>query len=1048
LIWATLSIAGLAFLPLLHVKWQPSQTLPSITVSYSWSNVSGRVIEQEVTSVLEGSLNRIRGIRKISSTSRNNSGYISIEFDKTVNMDEVRFEAASIIRQLYPKLPDGISFPSLSLNRPNNQQERSLLVYSLQAPANPAGIQEYAEEVIKPALGQIEGISTISVYGASPYEWMVEYDADQLKAIGLTPASLNTAIRRHYSEQPLGMVQDMDTKGNKAWVQLTVTNLNAHKVRLEEIPLTSVNERVIYLGDIATIKHTEREPTSYFRMNGLNTINIVIYASPLSNHIVLANEVNAKIAELEKKLPGGYELQKRDDSTEYIKKELDKIYIRTIATICILLIFILLVTRKVRFLLIILISIIVNICVALGMYYLLNIEIHLYSLAGITISLGLIIDNTIVMVEHIRSRGNRRVFVAILAATLTTAISLSSVFFLDERIKLNLSDFAIVVIINLMVSLAGAWFLTPALYVRLIGPISGSTEKVKKISMKGIRRLSGLSRFYTRMISGIRRRSWIAWVIVIIGFGLPVFMLPNKLEGEGKWPQIYNKTLGSSWYVEKAKPIVDKSLGGALRLFVQFVFEGSNWSSERQRTTLNVYATMPPGSTIMQMNQNIEKMEKYLSGYSGIDKFQANIYSPQRANVSITFTEEHEYSYLPFHLKNELVSWGINSGAADWTVYGVGDYFSNQIRESTGQHRIQLYGYNYDELYIYGENIGKGLMENPRIKEVNLMSRYSNYKNLDREFVLRPDVERLYMSGISLPQYFNIVQIAAGNEQTATSTIINDSYQQIKIRSKQLPQIDQWLMHHSLMQSGDNYFKLSSVSEMVKEDEQQDICKEDQQYTLTVSYDYIGSSRFASKLHERTVKEANEILPLGYKAEAVGGNYWWKKEKKQYWIILLILIVMYVLCSILFESLRQPLAVISLVPFAFIGLFLTFYLFGLNFDQGGFAAMVLLCGLTVNAAIYIINDYNNLRRHSPCSPRRLYLQALHGKITPVLLTILSTILGLIPFVIGKPREPFWFALAAGTMGGLLFSLVGILVYLPLFFFRKRKKQPINKNSCS
>ncbi len=165
-------------------------------------------------------------------------------------------------------------------------------------------------------------------------------------------------------------------------------------------------------------------------------------------------------------------------------------------------------------------------------------------------------------------------------------------------------------------------------------------------------------------------------------------------------------------------------------------------------------------------------------------------------------------------------------------------------------------------------------------------------------------------------------------------------------------------------------------------------------------------------------------------------------------MIVLILVVMYVLCAILFESLWQPLAVISLVPFAFIGLFLTFYLFGLNFDQGGFAAMVLLCGLTVNAAIYIINDYNNQRKHSLCSSRRMYLQALHGKITPVLLTILSTILGLIPFVIGKPREPFWFALAAGTMGGLMFSLAGILFYLPLFFFGKKKKQHINEDSGS
>ncbi len=1054
LIWATLSIAGLAFLPLLRVQWQPSSTLPSVTVSYNWYNVSGRVIEQEATSMLEGGLNRIRGIRKISSTSRNNSGYITIEFDKTVDMDAARFEVASAIRQLYPKLPEGVTFPTLSLNRPNDEKEKALLVYSLQASANPAGIQLYAEEQIKPILAQIEGINRIAVYGASPYEWMVEYDAEQLQAIGMNPYSLQQAISRHYSVQSLGMVQDVDDKGHKAWMQLTVGNPNAHRIRLEEVPLQQTQGRMLRLGDIATIRHTEQEPTSYYRVNGRNTINIVIYASAQANHIVLAQQAKKTLRDMELSMPKGYYLVNTYDSTEYIADELDKIYTRTIATICILLIFILLVTRKFRFLMIILLSIIANICIALGMYYLLNIEIHLYSLAGITISLGLIIDNTIVMVEHIRSRGNKRVFMAILAATLTTAISLSAVFFLDERIKLDLADFAIVVIINLMVSLASAWFLTPALYEKMISPlkmgIKNTSEslgfkdlsemRIRNRKLKLRRRPAFASRVYTSVLSGIRRRQWIAWVVFVLGFGLPVFLLPNKIEGEGRWAGIYNKTLGSPWYVEKAKPIVDKALGGSLRLFVQFVYEGSQWNSDRERTTLYVRANMPPGSTIIQMNQSMEELEQYLSGFKEIDQFQTNVYSAQNASISITFKKEHEFGYFPHQLKSQLITWSIRSGASDWGVYGVGDGFSNRMYETNGQYRIQLYGYNFDQLYGYAEDIRKKLLQNPRIKEVNLMSRYTWEKNINREFTLTPDIKRLAMSGISLPTYFSLVRNAAGNEQTAYGTVIDGTYQYIKYRAKQLAETDRWSLYNNLLRSGDIYLKLSSTGDMVKDAEQLEVCKENQQYTMTVSYDYIGSSKFGGKLHERTAKETNEILPLGYKAEAVGGWGWWQKQKKQYWLILLILVVMYVLCSILFESLWKPLAVISLVPFAFIGLFLTFYLFHLNFDQGGFAALVLLCGLTVNAAIYIINDYNNLKGISPCSSRRIYMQALHGKITPVMLTILSTILGLIPFVVGERREPFWFALAAGTMGGLFFSLVGILFYLPMFFFKKKSKK--------
>jgi multidrug efflux pump subunit AcrB len=183
----------------------------------------------------------------------------------------------------------------------------------------------------------------------------------------------------------------------------------------------------------------------------------------------------------------------------------------------------------------------------------------------------------------------------------------------------------------------------------------------------------------------------------------------------------------------------------------------------------------------------------------------------------------------------------------------------------------------------------------------------------------------------------------------------------------------------------------------------------------------------------------NEILPLGYKAQKPEYDYSWNKnDKNQYWLLVLIIGIIYFITAILFESLLKPLAVISLIPISFIGVFLTFYLFGFNFDQGGFASFILLCGLVVNAAIYIINDMNNLitRRAKPES-MRTYVKAYNQKIVAILLTILSTVLGLVPFIWGGQKEVFWFAFAVGASGGLIFSLVAILFYLPLFLKLKK-----------
>ena len=167
-----------------------------------------------------------------------------------------------------------------------------------------------------------------------------------------------------------------------------------------------------------------------------------------------------------------------------------------------------------------------------------------------------------------------------------------------------------------------------------------------------------------------------------------------------------------------------------------------------------------------------------------------------------------------------------------------------------------------------------------------------------------------------------------------------------------------------------------------------------------------------------------------------GGGWWGDSGGSPYWLLVLVIAIIYFICSVLFESLRQPLVIIVMIPISFIGVFLTFYLFELKFDQGGFASFVLLSGLVVNAGIYLINDYNIFRSGGVAPGLVTYLRAYNRKIVPIMLTVLSTVLGLVPFVVIS-REPFWFSFAAGAMGGMLFSIVAILFFLPVFLPMKR-----------
>lgn len=296
---------------------------------------------------------------------------------------------------------------------------------------------------------------------------------------------------------------------------------------------------------------------------------------------------------------------------------------------------------------------------------------------------------------------------------------------------------------------------------------------------------------------------------------------------------------------------------------------------------------------------------------------------------------------------------------------------------------------------------------------------------------------------------FSAVQPIFGQNMEIGSLVTEEGTEKIKLSSRQSQEYDVWAMQFLPYTTGsDKNYKLSELATVDKGQMPQEIVKENRQYRLCLQYQYIGSNEMGEKIQKRDLEAFNKLLPMGYTAETVGYSWGWdRKDNKQYLLLLVVIAIIFFITSILFNSLKQPLAIIFVIPVSYIGVFLTFYWFGLNFDQGGFASFVLLCGITVNASIYILNEYNNICRHSPrIFPLYAYIKAWNRKIVPIFLTVVSTILGFIPFMIGTDKEAFWFPLAAGTIGGLLMSVIGIFLFLPVFVLRRREANCISLRS--
>jgi multidrug efflux pump subunit AcrB len=1035
LIFVVLVVIGAGIAPLLSLQYSPTVKSKNLTISYSWPGASARVIEAEVTSKLEGVISTVTGIGDINSTSSKDRGSIRVSLKPNADIESIKFELSSLIRRVYAKFPKGVSFPIISARAPAPQfrspyssdspvEARPVLTYTINSAMSPLKIYEYAQDNIVKELSLIPGLGSADLSGATSYVYEIEYNTEYIGNLGVSTSDISEAIRDNTGRETI--------IGNREGVAIVLKSEGSNE-SLSEIHVKSVKGRVIRLKDIASINLREKMPESYSRINGLNTINLSVKAERGANNLELIKAVKEKMRELEVRFPPDFSaIIVADQSTE-IKGEINKILRRTILSIAILLLFVYAVSRSLRYLAIIAVTLAANIFIAFIFYYIFKLEIHIYSLAGITVSLGIIIDTSIIMISHYGYYKNLKAFIAILAALLTTIGALAVVFLLPESEKNILMEFAAVIIINLTVSMTIAILFIPALIDTF--PIKGVSSSG---SIKRARRVVKFNNIYSRYISFARAHKWIFIILIVLGFGIPVHLLPSKYhKEENGFQKVYNKTIGSQFYQNKLKSVVEKSLGGSLRLFNKNRSFGSPYR-EPGREELSIVASLPDGSTIQQLNDIVTHMENYLTLFPEIDIFYTNINSYNNASIRVTFKKEFEHSGFALMLKSSVISKAIDFGGANWRVSGIDDqYFSNNIGSTESRSsRLEIRGYNYDLLYRYCMESAAELSKNQRVSgaEVSSGSGWSARGLGRNEYFIQFDKEKLAALNISPESVYSSLNKKLSSISTSSVKGEQDQVISVSLISDEKSTFDVWNLRSEYLDIGERKIKFSDIGKIDMRRTGNDIYKKNQQYILGVAYDMIGPFELANRIRDREIKRLNEeVLPIGF----VAGNErfdFGMQRSTYFWLILIIISIIFLICAILFESLTQPLIIIILIPISFIGLFLTFYFTKYPFDQGGFASLIMLSGISVNAGIYVINQYNLIKRYGKgrLTPVATYVKAYNHKIVPILLTILSTILGLTPFLADGKNEVFWFSFAVGTMGGLLFSIIGVVFILPVW----------------
>ena len=1036
-----LSLVGIALVGRLSVKLFPTQALPSMSVSFSLPGHAARVVEAEVTSRLEGILSRIEGVKGISSTSSDGHGSIGISFDKHTDIAHARYEASTLIRQVWSELPEGTTYPQIHVGHTEEQATGPFLTYTIHSQSSAAEIEHYVDEHIRPQLASIKGISNIELSGVHPTEWQLTYSQAQLQRLGITPEQLRADLSAQHETEVIGGVKIMSAQ----------------------------EEQSILGGATLAVRHVEATPQSYFRIDGQNAVYLNITAEKGANQLTVGQQVKEIMdQEFDQRT---YRLNIQHDATERIATELHTTLWRTLLTLVILLLFVAVVSRDRRYVSLIACSMFVNLAIAVIFYWLFDLEIQVYSLAGIAVSLSLIIDNHIMMASHYKRERSLRIFLPMLAATLTTVGALAVVFLLDERQRLNLLDFSAVMIINLVVSLFVALFFVPA-FVERYSPesllnVNADAEGVSVATAAGLSaQRSSLSFFvddktsstlYAKTLRFLRaHRGWVI-TLLILAFGLPVYMLPEQWyfrEGQREEgflyeaQKLYNKTLGSRTYNKHIRPTLDVALGGTLRLFAETIHGGSGGSTEME-PVLHVAASMPQGTTLEQTNSLLRQMETYLSREEGVRTFHTDV-SAQRGHITIYFRDAYQRTDYPYTLKAKLISRGVELGGGSWHIYGLQDQgFSNSMQESAGSYRIKMYGYNYDALAVYADTLRSRLLANRRIPEVEINSSFHWWKEDYESYFFSLDHEALYRTGFSITTLHSLTSPMLGRDMHVTRLWTGDSYENVTLRAREADQLDIWNVMNTPLTSSNGIVKLASLGTLDRMQTNSSIAKENQQYRLCLQFDYIGSDKAARRNIDKQIDRLRAELPIGYTVQSESPFGWWGKEASRTYLLLgLVIVIIFFITGVLFNSLSTPGKVLLVIPVSFIGAFIALHALKLPFDHGCFAALVLLCGISVNAAIYLLDEYGRLAAASRSShPLAAWQVACSHKLMPILSTILSTVLGFIPFLIEGRTAGFWYSLAVGTIGGLLMSLIGLLFILPLFVIPKathtKKKANLN-----
>ena len=984
---------GLTALGKIPVAALPRYDTPTINVSASLNGASPETMARSVALPLEKQFSTIAGVNAITSSSSLGRTSITLEFSEERDIDSAAGDVQSALLRTQRALPAEMT--DLPSYRKVNPADAPILILALSSPTmSLVQVTDFAENLVSPSLSTINGVAQVSVWGAKRYAVRVEANPQELALRGLTLDDVAASIRATNANSAMGQIQG---SGQTLIIEANTQLESAAEFR--NLIVAMRGGTPVYLRDVATIRDGSENERSLSRYNGTPSVILGVQRQPDANTVAVIEAIYAAMPKLAEQLPPDVKLHSLNDRGESIREALHDIYFTLALTIALVVLVIFLFLRRLSATIIPTLSIPISLIAAMSLLYYMGYSLNNISLLGITLAVGLVVDDAIVMLENIvrhieegmapfaaAIKGAREVAFTIISISISLVAVLIPIFFMPGTIGLLFHEFAVIVGLAILVSAVVSLTLVPMLCSRFL------KHETREQAEQSI---------------AYRGTAWFE------------FIFQGTLRG-------YARAL--DWALAHRKTMVSVTLGSvALTVYLFTVMPKGFFPSEDiGQVMATVVGSQDVGPATMQ--RQLDEVAQRTQGVAAVGNMAAAVFGGNTGRMFISLKPKSERGDIK-QVLGEL-------RRAAGSVPGVKVFFiplqNLRVggRMSRSRYQYTLQSVNGGDLEAWVDRVSDAMKSDERFTDVN--SDAEN-KALQAEIVV--DKERAQRLGISSQSLRTMMYSAFGERQVASIYTDSGAWSVILTIDNPKGQSELDLMQLHLRTASGELVPLSAFASVKRTLGPTSINHQGQLQAVTLSFNLAPNVPLgeATKALDGYVKDMN--LPASV-ITSYGGDaaVFQSSQTSQVVLLLAALVVIYILLGMLYESFIHPITILAGLPSAVVGGLLTLQFFGQDLTLIATIGLLMLIGIVKKNAIMMIDFALQAQREQGLAANDAMRQACLLRFRPIMMTTLTAAIGALPIALGagagaELRQP----LGLAVVGGLILSQVVTLFITPVIY---------------